>query len=203
MTAPQKVDRSARGMAILLVMGIVFLLLSIASFAIVLSQQERKNAGKEIHNASMQEMAESTLQLARNFFAAQYFSWGVYLAYFVDNPVQIKDAAAAKAYVAKVRAAHPELFGNAPAGYDCFMYAQDNVDEYAPAPNDPKRDNDLLIYIGAVCIQQQQGGSTVSNQLIAELSAPLLFSPTANIYRSQASGGSQDNNNTSVIAGYR
>jgi Tfp pilus assembly protein PilX len=203
MTDPRAAHRTDRGMAIVVVLGIVALLLSIASFAIVLSQQERKNAGKEIHNASIQEMTESTLQLARNFFAANYFKWGSYLAYFVDNPVQIKDPTAAKTYVANLKTAHPELFANPPSGYDCFMYAQDNVDEFPPVPNDPKRDNDLLIYIGAVCIQQQQGGSTQRDQLIGELSAPLLYSPTANIYRSQASGGSQDNNNTSVVAGYR
>jgi hypothetical protein len=82
------------------------------------------------------------------------------------------------------------------------MYSQDNVDEYG-VTNNPSIDNDLLIYVGAVCAQHNQGGSNQSEQLIAELSAPLLYSPTANIYQAQASGGSQGNNNDSTMNAYR
>jgi len=102
---------------------------------------------------------------------------------------------------------HPELFAQLPSylssNFDCFMYAQDNVDEFAPVTNNPSVDNDLLIYVGAVCAQRNQGGSTLQNQVIAELTAPLLYSPTANIYTAQASGGSQGNNNDSVMNSYR
>jgi hypothetical protein len=52
-----------------------------------------------------------------------------------------------------------------------------------------------MIYVGAVCAQRNQGGSTQGNQLIAEVSAPLLYTPSDNIIESQASGGSQGNNN--------
>ena len=51
--------------------------------------------------------------------------------------------------------------------------------------------------------QTNQGGSTEQSQLIAELTAPLLFSPTANIIQSQASGGSQGNNNDSQMNAFR
>jgi hypothetical protein len=87
--------------------------------------------------------------------------------------------------------------------FDCFTYAQDNVDEFVPNTNNSSADNDLLIYVGAVCAQRTQGGSNQGDQLIAEVTAPLLYSPTANIIQSQASGGSQGNNNDSVMSTFR
>ena len=111
------------------------------------------------------------------------------------------------AYITKLRGDRPELFAQLPAylasNFDCFMYAQDNVDEFAPVANNPNHDNDLLIYVGAVCAQKNQGGSTEQSQLVAELTSPLLYSPTGNIIQSQASGGSQGNNNDSQMNAFR
>jgi hypothetical protein len=199
--------RSARGMALLPIILLVAALTAVAAFAVKVSGYERMEAGKSVHNVSMQTMADTTLQLGRNFFAARYQQWGTYLTYFVNNPVQLANRANMAAYITKLRNDRPELFVQLPAylaaNFDCFMYAQDNVDEFAPVVNDPKVDNDLLIYVGAVCAQRNQGGSTESNQIIAELTAPLLYSPTANVIQSQASGGSQGNNNGSLMNTFR
>jgi len=199
--------RPARGMALLPIILLVAALTVVAAFAIKVSGTERVEAGKAVHNTSMQTMADTTLQLARNFFANHYPQWDTYLAYFNANPVQLQSRAAMTTYVTKLRGDHPELFAQLPAylasSFDCFMYAQDNVDEFAPVANNPNHDNDLLIYVGAVCAQKNQGGSTEQNQLIAELTAPLLYSPTANIIQSQASGGSQGNNNDSQMNAFR
>ena len=204
---PNRFQRAARGMALLPIILLVAALSIVAAFAIKVSGNERREAGKSVHNVSMQTMADTTLQLGRNFFAARYQQWGTYLDYFVKNPVQLASRANMATYVAKLRNDHPELFVVLPAylalNFDCFTYAQDNVDDYAPNANNPSADNDLLIYVGAVCAQRNQGGSTEQGQLIAELTAPLLFSPTANIIQSQASGGSQGNNNDSVMNTYR
>jgi hypothetical protein len=194
-------------MALLPIILLIAALSIVAAFAVKVSGTERAEAGKSVHNVSMQTMADTTLQLGRNFFAARYQQWGTYLDYFVKNPVQLASRSDMATYVAKLRTDHPELFVQLPSyladNYDCFMYAQDNVDEFAPLVNNPSADNDLLIYVGAVCAQRSQGGSTQSDQLIAELTAPLLYSPTANIYQAQASGGSQGNNNDSIMNTYR
>jgi hypothetical protein len=204
---PSRSRRAPRGMALLPIVLLVAALSAVAVFAVKISGMERAQAGKSVHNVSLQTMADTTLQLGRNFFAARYGQWGTYLSYFVDNPVQLASRADMSAYVAKLRTDHPELFAQLPSylasNFDCFMYAQDNVDEFDPVVNDPRSDNDLLIYIGAVCAQRDQGGSTQSSQLVSELTAPLLYSPTANIYAAQASGGSQGNNNDSVMNTYR
>jgi len=199
--------RADRGMALLPIILLVAALTLVAAFAIKMSGTERAQASKSVHNVNMQTMADTTLQLGRNFFAARYSQWGTYLDYFVKNPVQLADRASMASYIAKLRTDRPELFVQLPSylanNFDCFMYAQDNVDEFAPVTNNPSADNDLLIYVGAVCAQRNQGGSTLQKQVIAELTAPLLYSPTANIYTAQASGGSQGNNNESVMSTYR
>jgi len=199
--------RPARGMALLPIILLVAALTMVAAFAVKVSGTERAEAGKAVHNTSMQTMADTTLQLARNFFAARYLNWDTYLAYFNANPVQLASRGTMSTYIAKLRTDRPELFVQLPAylaaNFDCFMYAQDNVDEFAPVANNPAHDNDLLIYVGAVCAQRNQGGSMESNQIVAELTAPLLYSPTANIIQSQASGGSQGNNNDSVMNTFR
>jgi type IV secretory pathway TrbL component len=203
---PTRLARPPRGMALLPIILLVLALSGVAAFALKVSGYERAEAGKSVHNVSMQTMADTTLQLGRNFFAARYSQWGTYLSYFVANPVQLASRSNMATYVAKLKTDHPELFvalpGYLSANFDCFMYAQDNVDEFA-TKNDPTVDNDLLIYVGAVCAQRNQGGSNESSQLIAELTAPLLYSPTANIIQSQASGGSQGNNNDSKMNAYR
>lgn len=202
----QRIRRSPRGMALLPIIVLVAALTAVAAFAVKVSGTERAEAGRSVHNVSMQTMADTTLQLGRNFFAARYSQWGTYLSYFVDNPVKLATRAEMATYVAKLKNDHAELFVQLPSylsdNFDCFMYAQDNVDEFG-ITNNPRVDNDLLIYVGAVCAQRNQGGSTQSDQLIAELTAPLLFSPTANIIQSQASGGSQGNNNDSVMNTFR
>ncbi len=213
-------NREPRGVAILAVLAVVVLLTAVVVYAITLSQSERRQAGKEIHNVSMQQMTETTLQTARNFFAARYKpvpplpstpNWNTYLAYFVANPVVLAPPSVVQANIAQLRTDHPELFtcvasgpcNGAPSGYDCFMYAQDNVDEFPPAVNNPSQDNDLFIYVGAVCVAKNQGGNSGSAPLITELTAPLLYNPTSNIYTSQSSGGAQGLNNASVGGTYR
>jgi hypothetical protein len=198
--------RAARGMALLPIILLVAALSVVAAFAVKVSGTERAEAGRSVHNVSMQTMADTTLQLGKNFFAAQYPRWGTYLSYFVDHPVQLASRTNMSAYVKQLRIDHPELFVTLPnyaaANFDCFMYAQDNVDEFTSGKNDPRVDNDLLIYVGAVCAQKTQGGSTQNDQIIAELTAPLLFAPPNNI-GSQASGGSQGNNNDSQTITFR
>jgi hypothetical protein len=181
-----RLQREARGMALLPIILLIAVLSVVAAFAIKVSGAERAQAGKSVHNVSMQTMTDTSLQYARNFFANNYCSsnrWGNYLSYFAANPVKLASRSELATYIANLKTMQPQLVVPLPDylanDYDCFIYAQDNVDEFPPVPNDPSTDNDLLIYVGAVCAQKNQGGSTQSEQLIAELTAPLLgtFSP--------------------------
>jgi len=217
------------GMAMVVVLGIVIVLSVVVAFAITLSDRERRETGKLVHNITIQDMTESTLQRARGFFAVAYLpnafncTWNCYLAYFVNNPVILTPSGGSAPTLGQVNTslpplntAHPELVRCGPGGsctnvepkmlpgYTCYMYLRDNADEIPPLANNPSQDNDLLAYVGAVCIEtQQRAGSLSTTPLIAELTAPLLYNPTAAQYSNQASGGTQGLNNMSLTPGYR
>lgn len=209
-------SRRMSGMAMMVVLGIVIVLSVVVAFAITLSGRERIETGKLVHNLSIQGMTESTLQRARGFFALNYgpngSTWNTYLAYFVDNPVILTPVGQSQPTFAQVNTSlatlntnHPELINpNTPNGYTCYMYLRDNADEFPPLVNNPRQDNDLMVYVGAVCIEtQQRAGSFSTTPLVAELTAPLLYNPTAGQYSNQASGGTQGLNNSSIAQGYR
>ena len=62
----------------------------------------------------------------------------------------------------------------------------------------------MLVYVGAVCVAQAQGGNTQSNTpLTSELVAPLFFNANTAMYQNQSSGGTAGLNNASVVNGYR
>jgi hypothetical protein len=203
-------------MAMVIVLGIVIVLSLLVAFAVTMSGRERIATGKLVHNLSIQDLTESTLQRARGFFAQNYGpggnTWNLYLAYFVDHPVILTPSGGSAPTLTQVNASittlttdHPELLNpNTPSGYVCYMFVRDNVDEFPPLANNPRQDNDLLVYVGAVCVETQaRGGSNQSSPLVAELTAPLLFNPTAAQYANQASGGTQGLNNSSQVPGYR
>ena len=201
------------GMAMVLVLGVVVLLSLVVAFAITMAGKEGRDAGKMAHNLTLQEMTEGTLQRGRGFFAQNYgpagATWNLYLAYFVDNPVLLTPSGGSTPTFAQVTASlarlttdHPELMNpNVPPAFSCYLYVRDNVDEFPPLVNDPRRDNDLLIYVGAVCVETRSASNQAS-PLIAELIAPLLFNASVQ-YANQASGGTQGLNNASQVPGFR
>ncbi len=202
-----------RGMAMVVVLSMVVVLGGIVAFAIIVSGQEARNTGRLVHNMTLQEQTEATLQFGRNFFASNYGfngdKWNMYLNYFVDNPVVLTPASQVAISLAKLKT---DTFAdgtkgailinpNVPIGTSCFIYCHDNVDELPPQMNNARKDNDLLIYVGAICVQQSQGGNTQANPLVAELVAPLVFNPAQ--YGTQATGGTQGLNNLSNVPGFR
>ena len=176
-----------RGMALLVALAVVVLIAAIVAAAIGWTKNDRLNAGKAVHNLSVQDLTESTLQFGRSFFAQNYAAWNTYLAYFVTART-----------VTQVKTDHPELVPSLPAdaGFDCFVYAKDDVDELPPAAVNPAVDNNLRILVGAVCVQQ-------NGTLQSELIAPLELNPATRSCQSQFSGGTQGVNNCSAVATYR
>jgi len=181
-------------MVLVIVLGIVVLLGAMVVTAMSWSQADRVRTGKLVHNQSVQQLAETTLQFGRGYFAANYTpaKWNSYLAYFVSART-----------VAQVKNDHPELIPALPAntGYDCFTYAKDDVDELPPAVNDPTVDNNMRIFVGAYCLEQSPPPGRAA--LDAELVAPLEYNPVSTASQSQYAGGSQGLSNFSTVAGYR
>ena len=163
------------GMALLVALAVVVLLAAVVAAAIGWTKNDRLNAGKAVHNLTVQDLSESTLQYGKSFFAQNYAAWNTYLAYFVTART-----------VTQVKTDHPELMASLPAdaGFDCFTYAKDDVD------------NNLRILVGAVCVQQ-------NGTLQSELIAPLEFNPATQACQAQFSGGTQGVNNCSTVAAYR
>jgi hypothetical protein len=143
------------------VLAIVTLVTVLVAFAITQGGRERTQAATSIHTLKLDDVTESSLQYARGFFAQlPYARWNTYLA--VSYP--------------PTQAGNPELFPPMPANsnYSCYIYARDDEDEFPPAVPNPKVDNNLRIFVGAVCSQPSvTGGGTVT----AELSAPLEYNP--------------------------
>jgi len=184
--------RNDRGMALLIVLGVVVLLSVLVVVAMDWSKNDRSRAGKLVHNLTVQELAESTLQFGRGYYARNYALWNTHLAYFVSART-----------VAQVKTDHPELVAPLPAGtgYDCFTYVKDDVDELPPNANNPARDNNMTVFVGAFCLEQSPPPGRAALQ--AELLSPLEYNPAPNPCASQFSGGTQGVNNCSTVAGPR
>jgi len=45
------------------------------------SKNDRSRTGKLVHNLTVQELAESTLQFGRGYYAQNYAAWNTHLAY--------------------------------------------------------------------------------------------------------------------------
>lgn len=143
--------RRHRGIALVVVLSMVALVALAVAFAIQVSGKDMRDNGKQIHNLTIQNVAEGAMQQARAFYSKNMLQWDSYLA--IANPPD--------------RSAHPELYATVPAGFSCYLYARDDADELPPAVNDPFHDNNHTIYIGSVC--------TGPGKTTAEVSGVLTF----------------------------
>jgi hypothetical protein len=172
--------RAPRGMALVVVLSMVVLLTLMVGFAIQVSGQDNRQTAKAVTNITITGVTESALQYGRSFFSANYQSWNTYLALDYSGYTVTATAATAPG-------SHPELqVANLPSGYKCAIYARDDADELPPAAPNPQVDNNLRIFVGAVCLSPFGK--------ISELMAPIDYSSTS-AYTSQGSGGTQGNNN--------
>ena len=176
MNSPIARARAQRGFAMFAVLGVVLLLSVIIAFTIEISGQERRQAGKAVHNQSLLNATESALQYGKSYFLTKYpgGGWDTYLAYFVTNPAVLDTGAHLAATITAVKAFDPGLIppqGDPDSNYSCFIYARDDVDEL-DTPNNPSHDNNQLIFVGAVCAVAPVGTAA---PLVAELSGPVIF----------------------------
>ena len=71
-------------MTLLIVLGVVVLLTVLVAVSMSWSKNDRSRMGKLVHNLTVQELAESTLQFGRGYYAQNYAAWNTHLAYFVS-----------------------------------------------------------------------------------------------------------------------
>jgi len=141
--------RKHRGIALVIVLSMVVLVAFAVAFAITVASKDVRDSAKQIHNLTIQNVTEGAMQEARAFFSKNMLQWNTYLA--VTNPPDT--------------ALHADLYPTVPAGFSCYIYARDDADELPPAVNNPLRDNNHTIYIGAVC----NGPNNTSSELTGVL----------------------------------
>jgi hypothetical protein len=168
--------RKHRGIALVIVLSMVVLVALAVAFAINVAGKDVRDSGKQIHNLTVQDVTEGTMQQARAFFSSTVImkKWNTYLAApYPASPVGSGATA--------LKSLFPELFPTVPSGFTCYMYARDDADEVPPATNDPLHDNNHTIYIGAVCAGP--------NNTTAELTGVLTFDDSRFKY---AAGGASN-----------
>jgi hypothetical protein len=187
--------RRSRGSALVVVLALTTIMTLLVAAAIVVSGQDRKNAGKIVRNTNLQDLTEATLQFGRAYFTQNFTLWNTYLAYFAGSPSYTN-----------VTQQHPELVFPGANGteFSCIIYLHDDIDELPPAANNPSSDNNLRVFVGAYCTMNPF--ATPRNLQYAsssEMSAPLAYNPAQTQCQAQFSGGTQGLNNCSTPIGYR
>src|SRR5262249_29855202 len=94
--------------------------------------------------------------------------------------------------------ANPQLFADLDGDgkADVYLYIHDNFDEFFPNLNNPTRDNDLNVVVGAVCISstllpRSESGSSASTMMVEGL---LSYNP-GSTYGSQGYQGASGSGN--------
>ena len=207
----RRFSTAERGQSIIVVLSLVIVLSAVVAAALIYAGQDRKNAAKEIHNASIQSLTETTLQFARAFFSVNFplHPHDTYLTYFSTTT---------NLTPAQVFHDHPELTPPNILGstFACFIYVRDDDDEMggsAPAVPDATTDNNSMVYVGAVCTGPGlavAGGiptmPTGGFPQTAELTAPLVYTGQplpCNGATQQGGCDTSEKNNASQNPGYQ
>jgi hypothetical protein len=132
--------------------------------------------------------AQSGLLLARTYFARNFTSWNTFLSQpNIYNPVQMATwnnptstppGPADFSPTSPLRTSNPELFidvdgDNLP---DVYIYIRDNQDEYPPAADNPFRDNDQNVIVGAICISKTMVPRPAPGQTVQPLQLESILS---------------------------
>lgn len=153
-----------RGSTLLTAMVMVTVVLGMLAGILSYAMAQRQFAANYARNTDMMTCAESGLQLARTYYARNFTNWNSYLSQpniynpirmaTFNNPSSTPPGPADISATSPLRISNPELFidvdGDNQA--DVFIYIRDNQDELPPAVDNPLRDNDQNVIVGAVCI---------------------------------------------------
>jgi hypothetical protein len=168
-----------RGSGLLTVMSVTAVLLLLVASLFYMVQRNNANAIDQARALPRSYCADTGLQMARAYFGTNFANWNAYLADPSHyNPVVASwnpSSTAANPTSLALQAAHPELFidldGDGQA--DVYLYVRDNPDELPPATENYLHDNDMQVFVGAVCISstlvpRRSDGSVDPSRLSAE-----------------------------------
>ncbi len=162
-------SKSPRGSSLISVMVMVAVILVLLASMLAYAVSQRAAAIRYSRAANQLTCAESGIQLARTYFARNFLNWNAYLSQpSIYNPIQASwnNPPANFGPGSPLRASNPELFidvdgDNFP---DVYIYIRDNQDEFPPAPDNPLRDNDQNVIVGAICISTTMAPSVAPGQ---------------------------------------
>jgi len=190
--------RHERGSALLTAAALTIVLLVVVAGVIYYATQSRLRAITVSRGVARVSCAESGLQLARAYYGRNYFLWNTTFLPN-DNIYYALNAARDPLTRAPLLGAHPELFADLDGDGqpDVYIYIRDNADELQPVANEPKRDNDLNVIVGAMCISpkltpRREDGQLSPTPMLAE--ALLSYNPGGN-YGAQGYHGASGSGN--------
>jgi hypothetical protein len=168
-----------RGSGLLTVMSVTTVLLLLVASLFYIVQRNAANAIAQARSLPRSYCADTGLQVSRAYFGKNYAKWNTFLADPSHyNPVVASwnpAGTAADPTSLALQAAHPELFVDIDGDgkVDVYLYVRDNPDELPPATENYLRDNDMQVFVGAVCVSstlvpRQADGSVDSSHLTAE-----------------------------------
>jgi hypothetical protein len=164
-----------RGSALLVAAGLTTVLLAVVAGLIYFATRSRLHAIGVSRGVARISCTQSGLLLARAFYGRNYSFWNTT---YLPNPA-VYNAANTIATDLTARstliAAHPELFADLDGDGqpDVYLYVRDNYDEFLPNLNNPARDNDLNVIVGAMCISstlipRREDGTLADSPMMAE-----------------------------------
>ncbi len=183
-----------RGSALLTAAAFTTLLMLVVAGLMYYASRSRSRAVAIARGSSRVSCAESGLQLARAYYGRNYAFWN---STFLPNPA-VYNATVSTARTASFQTANPQLFADLDGDGlpDVYLFVHDNYDEFLPNLNNPNRDNDLNVIVGAACISStllpraETGYS--SSAIISE--GLLSYNPTGS-YGSQGYQGASGSGN--------
>jgi hypothetical protein len=179
-----------RGSALLIVMGVLAAMALMAVGVLAYASQGRSRAVRASRKVDRYSCSESGLQLARAFYGNNYANWNTYLA----DPTHYN--ASSPALATGPAALYVDL--DSDGAPDVYLYIRDNADELPPAVDNPARDNDQAVIVGARCISptlepRRDDGTVDPAALVSE--GLLQYNVSGATYTAQATGGASGNGN--------
>lgn len=187
-----------RGSALLTAAALTIVLLAVVAGVLYYANQSRFRAITIARSVARVSCTDSGLQIAKAYYGRNYALWN---SQFLPNPNIYNALSTARdpALRGPLLVSNPELFADLDGDGqpDVYIYVRDNYDELLPVPNNPLRDNDLNVIVGAMCISstllpRREDGRVAPSPMLVE--ALLSFNPNGN-YGSQGYHGTSGSGN--------
>lgn len=188
-----------RGAALVTVMVLMGILAMFVAALLMFTARQRQRTTELARSANRLSCAETGLQYARSYFAANQLNWNTYLADPSHyNPIRStwNTTPADPLTITTPAALLLDIDGD--GRRDVYVYVRDNDDEIVPEPSTPSRDNDQAVIVGAVCVSSTMGPRLENGSINADpllLESILSYNNAGQSYKSQAGMGATGSGN--------